>query len=330
MVITFAPVRILQFGISCWLFSFAVISFAFSKVVADDSIIDEAIESAKTFALTCEYGLPQSLQRITVDVNASPDSVYLYESKGHMERLKSKDGIVDRCSWKPTVIADDRPFKSYDVDVFAMHDDWCRLKIDGKEYVVTPQKGLTHMDDDYSKTNWVPQSVVVEAFDWPFANKGLFRRNAEQNIARIVFQNNPNQVCLRANRTKTGGTESVWGVNKKLYFLVYYNFESDLLVRYEVVYFEKGIENPLKSIPDKSEGSPYSVVSTKWGKLDGEDVPISIDAIIRTGFKKDNPTLNVIAKIECFGVESKEFAAAKSKLLKWKQEISGSKDSAKP
>ncbi|MEQ1830482.1 MAG: hypothetical protein ABL921_31290 [Pirellula sp.] len=304
-----------------------------TKAHGDESAIAKAREFGTDYALNAEFGIPQYLLKTRLKAYSSPDSPILYESIGEMVVLKSKLGTIERFKQAAKIITDDRPVRAPDLPTFANNEDWERITFDGKLYTVRDDVGNKQkpelVNEKYRRLHWVPQSECVELLDWPLLTLGSFRRGpAVKNLSNVYFGNNrpvPHE-CLAATEFSDGRVESYWGAYTKSEFIWFRVFKSGLLVRQEVLYYDK-IFLPQEGIPDREKGIPLAIVNTTWGKLnDVDDVPVLVEAVLCDEPWKDKSTVTVIAKFDIYGESSTQFTNATETLKSLKSSIPDAKE----
>jgi hypothetical protein len=299
------------------LFIFAAFS---SKLFADETGREKAKEEAELFLVQTEIGAEECLYIATVTVTSAADSALLMESKGIHKRLQIKDGDLEIVSWYPKIVSDDREDKSGS-PVYARHtNEWTRFHHSGNEFGIFDRsdgtKEIVHIDETTIQTRWVPQCWGLELYNWPFVRGELFERGSERRVASAVFLGKAR--CFDGTINIDGSVDSCWGRPGKSNFLVYHSFKDGLLIRTEIVFFEEEFSPDVK-LPDKKKGITYSLVETKWKRFGDDEVPSKIQASFRDGFQREHALNDLVAEIQCFDKDSKEFKEAievREKLIK--------------
>lgn len=287
---------------------------------ADDAGKEKAKEEADLFLVQCEIGAKESLYVASVSITSAADSALLLQSKGIQTRLQVEGGDLEIVSWDPTIISDDRDDKMSSPVYGTITNEWTRFHHQGLEFGLFDRgdgkKEVFHIDEATIRTRWIPQCWALELYDWPFVIGDLFRRNSERKIAITVF--NGKTQCFDGTINSDGTVESYWGTPGQSNFLVYHSFKDGLLTKTEIMFFEKQFSPNIK-LPSKESGITYSLVETKWKRFGGDDVPVKIQASFRDGFQKENAMNDLVAEIQCFDKDSKEFKEAfelREKLIK--------------
>lgn len=290
------------------------------QLFADDAGKEKAKEEADLFLVQCEIGAKENLYIATVSITSAADSALILETKGIQKRLQIEGGDLEIVSWDPKVISDDREEKTSLPVYGTITNEWTRFHHKGLEFGLFDrgdgQKEVIHIDAATIQTRWIPQCWALELYDWPFVFGDLFERDRDRKIAITVFSGKTQ--CFDGTINSDGTVESCWGKPGQSNFLVYHSFKDGLLTKTEIMFFEEPFSPDIK-LPNKKDGITYSLVETKWKRFGDDDVPFKIQATFRDGFQRENALNDLVAEIQCFDKDSKEFKEAfefREKLIK--------------
>lgn len=289
-----------QFLFTCLLFSPLSLALM-SPTNGDDSLIQRAREEAQAFVFECEEIHETYLMKASIKVDSSPDAPILFSSTGSMALLRSGQFVMEEVSWVPDVL--DEPissdgFRRYFVLAFPCNTAF--FTMNRTRYVVLGGD----LEPVEKSKKFVGQEVCVDLFDWPFVSAALFEQVLNIRLPRHEFET-PER-CFHAVATKAGGVDSYWANLDSPREYSRCVFEEGLLVRYEVVYVGPDFK-PKNEIPKPVRRMEICTVETVWQRFGAGSVPKQINAVMTRGSTKEDATYNVVAKIEVFGKDSKEF-----------------------
>lgn len=282
-----------------------------SELLADEAGREKAKEEADLFLVQCEIGAKECLYVAKVSIASAADAALLFESKGLHQRLQVKEGDLEIVSWFPKVLSDNRDDKTA-LPVYAqVANQWTRFHDQGREFGVFAKAGGTQeavpITPKTIERMFYPQCWSIELYDWPFVRGDIFERNSQRGLAAISFEGK--HQCFDGTIKSDGSVESCWGRSGKSNFLLYHVFKDGLLVKEEVMFFENEFHPEIK-LPAKKSGISFSIVETMWKKLGDDDVPSKVHATFRDGFQRERSLNDLVAEIQCFDKDSKEFKEA--------------------
>ncbi|MFY7878396.1 MAG: hypothetical protein ACOVQM_23255 [Pirellula sp.] len=282
-----------------------------SELLADEVGREKAREEADLFLVQCEIGARECLYVANVSITSAADASLLFESKGLHQRLQVKEGDLEIVSWFPKVFSDDRDDKTTLPVYVQVANQWTRFHDQGREFGVFAKEDGTQeavvINTKTIQKIFYPQCWSIELYDWPFVRGDIFVRSSERGLASISFAGE--HQCFDGTIQSDGSVESCWGRPGKSNFLLYHVFKDGLLIKEEVMFFEKEFHPEIK-LPDKKFGISFSIVETKWKTLGDDDVPSRVHATFRDGFQLERSLNDLVAEIKCFDKDSMEFKEA--------------------
>ncbi|MFN9411047.1 MAG: hypothetical protein ACK56W_01525 [Pirellula sp.] len=286
-------------------------------VNAGDYDVLDAKEAAGDYVAHSILEMPRYLMVADVTVEASPESPLLFESKGKMIVLSTASGFDEECSWRPTIIADDRDKKKRAETVFASMVSMKRMERAGERVVDIGETGLERMDEGFNKGKFVPVGGrCIRLFDWPLHGESCFRTSlGVPNMPEISF--GKDRICFHAKELAPETIESYWAVKgaKPVGFQVA-TFKKALPVKNEYYLSPKVMD--LELVPSRKGAKCFAIVETRWKDLGGTMVPDLVKSVLFDNPWKSDSNVELIAKITVYDDKSKEYQeASKNFETKW-------------
>ena len=293
---------------------------------ADESAILQAEAWASEYLLDAEFDYPERLSVIEFDASSSPESNFVFTSKGEMHKLLSTEGKIEGCAVRVQSLSEGKPGT---LKIFGIPDEWETLEIDSKLFACKADTGKrmapTLMDDEYRRFRFQGRGIrYVDVYDWPFSCYSLFSPNTRGannamggNVAKMVF--GPNNKCVEATWKDTKTVEGIWCSTRPGSAYHTCTFRDGLPVKHEI-FVSVGVDGT--KVPIKKERAfSYAKVETVWKKDGDKSVPNLIQATFAVEPRRNSPLISVIAKIAVFDKETAEFKKASQELAEMKKTI---------
>ena len=280
----------------------------------DDAAKKQAEDEAAEFILESEFALTDYYMAVEITAESSPDAPLVFTSKGEMHKLICDDGILETCRWTPHVLVDNRANKEDEIPIFAELSSWGKATVKERQYQIRDElfKPCVPRHIDGTIRTWEKRSRCIDLFDWPLHSSADFKTTAGYSkLAGIVFSEK--MICCGAERITSDSIKSCWAVRKKSGGFREFTFRSGRPTKQEWIVTNKQF-NGEDGLPNRSAGKSIMVSETKWKKLGEGYVPSVVHSVMCLNPWKDSSIIDVVATINVFEKNSKEYQERRGEL----------------